>query len=51
LDSRGEIARALVSIASTLYPPVTQVWAHRGRLGGEKKEGLGKKLAELVLGA
>lgn len=50
LDSRGEIARALVSIASTLYPPVTQIWAQRGKLGGEKKEGLGKKLAELVFG-
>jgi Flp pilus assembly CpaE family ATPase len=50
IDSRGEIARSLVSIASTLYPPVTQVWAHRGRLGGEAKEGLGKKLTELVFG-
>jgi pilus assembly protein CpaE len=51
IDSRGEIARAIVSIASTLYPPVTQVWAHRGKLGGEKSEGLGKKLTELVFGA
>lgn len=51
IDSRGEIARALVSIASTLYPPVTQVWSHRGKLGGEKKDGLGKKLTELVLGS
>ncbi len=50
IDSRGEIARALVSIASTLYPPVTQVWAHRGKLGGEKKDGLGRKLTELVFG-
>ncbi len=50
IDSRGEIARALVSIASTLYPPVTQVWAHRGKLGGEKGDGLGKKLTELVFG-
>jgi hypothetical protein len=30
---------------------VTQVWAHRGKLGGEKSEGLGKKLTELVFGA
>jgi Flp pilus assembly CpaE family ATPase len=51
IDSRGEIARAIVSIASTLYPPVTQVWAHRGKLSGEKNEGLGKKLTELVFGA
>ena len=51
MDSRGEIARALVSIASTLYPPVTQVWQHRNRLGGEKKEGLGKRLTNLVFGA
>ncbi len=50
LDSRGEIARSLVSVASTLYPPVTQVWAHRGRLGGEKKDGLGKRLAGMVFG-
>lgn len=50
LDSRGEIARALVSIASTLYPPVTQVWTHRGKLGGEKSGGLGKKLTQLVFG-
>ncbi len=50
IDSRGEIARALVSIASTLYPPVSQVWAHRGKLGGEKSDGLGKKLTELVFG-
>ncbi|CAG0963100.1 hypothetical protein ANRL3_01012 [Anaerolineae bacterium] len=51
IDSRGEIARAIVSIASTLYPPVSQVWAQRGKLGGEKSEGLGKKLTELVFGA
>jgi len=51
IDSRGEIARAIVSIASTLYPPVTQVWTHRGKLGGEKSEGFGKKLTELVFGA
>ena len=51
IDSRGEIARAIVSIASTLYPPVTQVWTHRGKLGGEKNEGLGKKLTQLVFGA
>jgi len=51
IDSRGEIARALVSIASTLYPPVTQVWSQRGRLGGEKKDGLGEKLTELVFGS
>ena len=51
LDSRGEIARAFVSIASTLYPPVTQVWAQRGKLGGEGKVGLGRKLSELVFGA
>ena len=51
IDSRGEIARALVSIASTLYPPVAQVWAHRGKLGGEKQDGLGKKLTELVFGS
>jgi len=51
IDSRGEIARAIVSIASTLYPPVTQVWTHRGKLGGEKSEGLGKKLTQLVFGA
>ena len=51
LDSRGEIARALVSLASTLYPPVTQVWAQRGKLGGEKRAGLGQKLAEIVFGA
>ncbi len=51
LDSRGEIARNLVAIASTLYPPVTQVWSHRNRLGGEKNPGLGKKLAEMVFGA
>jgi Flp pilus assembly CpaE family ATPase len=50
LDSRGEIARSLVSIASTLYPPVTQVWTQRGKLGGEKKEGLGKRLMDMVLG-
>ncbi len=51
IDSRGEIARAIVSIGSTLYPPVSQVWAHRGKLGGEKHEGLGKKLTDLVFGA
>jgi Flp pilus assembly CpaE family ATPase len=51
IDSRGEIARAIVSMASTLYPPVTQVWAHRGKLGGEKSESLGKKLADWVFGA
>lgn len=51
MDSRGEIARALVSIASTLYPPVTQIWQHRNRLGGEQKDGLGKRLADLVFGA
>lgn len=50
LDSRGELARALVSVASTLYPPVNQIWAHRGRLGGEKQDGLGKRLSDLVLG-
>ena len=51
VDSKGEIARDMVSIASTLYPPVTQVWQHRHRLGGESKPGLGKRLTELVFGA
>ncbi len=51
LDSRGEIARAIVGIASTLYPPVTQVWAQRGKLGNEKSQGLGRKLSEMVFGA
>ena len=51
LDSRGEIAKSLVSVASTLYPPVTQLWSHRGKLGGEKRPGLGRKLAEMVFGA
>ena len=51
MDSRGEIARAIVSIASTLYPPVTQVWTHRGKLGGDPSPGIGKRLTEWVFGS
>ncbi len=51
IDSRGEIARQYVAIASTLYPPVTQIWQSRAKLGGAGNEGLGKKLSELMFGS
>jgi Flp pilus assembly CpaE family ATPase len=32
IDSRGQVAESIVMAASTLYPPIRDVWHHRGKL-------------------
>lgn len=50
IDSKGEIARQIVAIASTLYPPITQIWQARAKMGGAGNDGLGKKISNLMFG-
>ena len=52
LNARGEMTRSLVAIASTLYPPITQIWQHRDKLVAKPAApNLLERLAGNVLGS
>ncbi len=47
LNSGGEVADAIVNVAMTLYPPLEQIWGHRGLL---RHNGNGKGFMQRIFG-
>lgn len=46
LNGGGEVAESMVRVATTLYPPLEQIWGQRGRFNGN-----GKSLRQRLFGS